>query len=101
MELVDALRRDGVVAVADGVADVTGDPVPGSLSAAIAHRLDFLPDRAREALRAASLLGVEFALADVAAVLDTRIADLVDAVEHAVAAGVLHGAGRRCASATP
>ncbi|GGS33230.1 ATP-binding protein [Actinokineospora fastidiosa] len=92
-ELVDALRRDGVVAVADGVAEVTGDPAPGSLDAAIAHRLDFLPADVRAVLRAAALLGVEFALADVAVVLDTRVAALVTAVDHALAAGVLCGSG--------
>src|SRR5947208_2678374 len=47
-----------VSAVADGAAR------PGSLAAAIDHRLDFLAEQTRHVLRAATLLGVVFSVAD-------------------------------------
>ena len=53
----------------------------------------------REVLRAAALLGMEFAVPDLAIVLGRRVADLVPAVDEACAAGVLaesgHGLGFR------
>ncbi len=68
-ELVDALARSSSLVVADGVAELTSDHAPGSLSAAIADRLRFVPAWVREVLRAAALLGVDFAVPDLATVL--------------------------------
>ncbi|MEV6522546.1 AAA family ATPase [Longispora sp. NPDC051575] len=88
-ELVGALSRGGGLAVdADGAVESTGEP-PTSLSAAIADRLDFLPEPVRGVLRAAALLGGDFAITDLAVVAGRPVADLVDALAEARAAGVL------------
>src|SRR6202044_1903014 len=70
-----------------------------SLSAAIADRLGVVTTPTREGLKAAALLGMEFAVSDLAVVLPRNVADLVAAVDEARAAGVLtesgHGLGFR------
>ncbi|HEV2783929.1 MAG TPA: AAA family ATPase [Actinophytocola sp.] len=89
-ELMGALVRATRVTVTDkGVVETTGGSVPGSLVAAITHRLDFLPREVRAVLQGAALLGVEFLVSDLAIVLDRRIAELVPAIDEARAAGVL------------
>jgi DNA-binding CsgD family transcriptional regulator len=89
-ELVDALARSSGLAINDaGAAELTSDSAPTSLSAAIAHRLDFVTGQVREVLRAAALLGVEFAVTDLATVLGHSVADLVPAVDEACTVGVL------------
>jgi DNA-binding CsgD family transcriptional regulator len=99
-ELVAALARgSGVTVTEAGAAELTGGSAPGSLSAAIADRLGFLAGPVRDALRAAALLGTEFAVPDLAAVLGRGVPDLIPAVNEACAAGVLaesgHGLGFR------
>ena len=63
--------------------------MPDSLPAAIAHRLGFVSAPTKEVLRAAALLGVEFAVPDLTTVLGRSVADLVPALEEARATGVL------------
>jgi DNA-binding CsgD family transcriptional regulator len=93
-ELVDALNRSSSLAITDaGAAELTSGPTPSSLSAAIADRLGFVPGWVRQVLRAAALLGVDFAVPDLAIVLGRGVADLVPAVEEACAAGVLAESG--------
>ena len=93
-ELVGALARGSSLTITDaGAAELTSGPVPGSLSAAIADRLGFVSGSVREVLRAAALLGVDFAVPDLATVLGRGVADLVPAVEGARAAGVLAESG--------
>ena len=92
-ELVDALARSSSLCVSEGTAELTSDRAPGSLSAAIADRLRFVPVWVREVLRAAALLGVEFAVPDLATVLGRGVADLIPAVDEARAAGVLAESG--------
>ena len=94
-ELVAALARsDGLVRTAAGTAELVGGAAPGSLSAAIADRLGFVAGPVREVLRAAALLGVDFAVPDLAIVLGRNVAELVPAVDEACAAGVLADSGR-------
>jgi DNA-binding CsgD family transcriptional regulator/tetratricopeptide (TPR) repeat protein len=89
-ELLAALARSGGVAItAAGGAELAGGAVPGSLPAAIADRVGFLSSSTRAVLRAAALLGVEFAVPDLTAVLGRPVADLVPAIDEAVATGVL------------
>ncbi|MFI9385445.1 ATP-binding protein [Kutzneria sp. NPDC052558] len=76
-----------VTAVAEGAAR------PGSLAAAIDHRLDFLSEQTRHVLRAATLLGVVFSVADLGVVLGRSIVDLLPALDQASAAGVLVESG--------
>jgi DNA-binding CsgD family transcriptional regulator/tetratricopeptide (TPR) repeat protein len=93
-ELVAALARSSSLAITDaGAAELTSGPAPSSLSAAIADRLGFVSGPVREVLRAAALLGVDFAVPDLATVLGHGVADLVPAVDEACAAGVLAESG--------
>jgi DNA-binding CsgD family transcriptional regulator len=99
-ELVAALARSSRLTITQaGAAELAGDSAPGSLSAAIADRLDFVAGPVREMLQAAALLGTDFAVPDLAVVLGRSVADLVPAVDEARAVGVLaesgHGLGFR------
>jgi len=89
-ELFAALVRSGGIAVTpSGTAQLAADSVPDSLPGAIADRLDFVSPPTRQVLRAAALLGVEFALTDLTTVLGRGVADLVPALDEARASGVL------------
>ncbi len=93
-ELVAALARSSSVTITDaGAAELTSGPAPSSLSAAIADRLGFVSGAVRDVLRAAALLGVDFAVPDLAIVLGRGVADLIQAVDEARAAGVLAETG--------
>jgi DNA-binding CsgD family transcriptional regulator len=99
-ELVAALTRGSRLIITDaGDARLGSDSVPGSLSAAIADRVGFVTGPVREMLRAAALLGADFAVTDLAIVLGRSVADLIPAVDEACAVGVLvesgHGLGFR------
>jgi len=93
-ELVAALARNSSLTITDaGIAELLSGPAPSSLSAAIADRLDFVSGPVREVLQAAALLGVDFAVPDLATVLGRGVADLIPAVDGARAAGVLTESG--------
>ncbi len=93
-ELVAALTRSSSVTITGaGTAELTSGSAPGSLSAAIADRLGFVPGPVREVLRAAALLGVDFAVPDLATVLGRGVAELIPAIDEACAAGVLAESG--------
>ena len=93
-ELVAALARSSSVTITDeGTAELTNGPAPSSLSAAIADRLDFVSGSVREVLRAAALLGVDFAVPDLAIVLGRGVTDLIPAIDEACTAGVLAESG--------
>jgi DNA-binding CsgD family transcriptional regulator len=93
-ELVAALARGSSLTITEtGTAALASGSAPRSLSAAIADRLGFVGGPAREVLRAAALLGMEFAVPDLAIVLGRGVADLVPAVDEACAAGVLAESG--------
>jgi len=94
-ELVAALARGCGLAVTEaGTAELAGGSAPESLSAAIADRLGFVAGPVREVLRAAALLGTDFAVPDLAIVLGRNVADLIPAVDEARAVGVLAESGR-------
>ena len=93
-ELVAALARgSGLTVTEAGAATLASGSAPGSLSAAIADRLGFVAGPMREALKAAALLGVEFAVPDLAIVLGRSVPELIPAVDEACAAGVLAESG--------
>jgi len=95
-ELVAALTRSAQLTVTDaGAAELAGGSAPASLSAAIADRLGFVTGPVRDVLRAAALLGTDFAVSDLATVLGRSVADLIPAVDEACAAGVLVESGQR------
>jgi DNA-binding CsgD family transcriptional regulator len=89
-ELVAALTRGSRLAITEfGGAEVASDSVPGSLSAVIADRVGFVAGPVREVLKAAALLGGDFAVSDLAIVLGRSVADLVPTVDEACAVGML------------
>jgi DNA-binding CsgD family transcriptional regulator len=93
-ELVAALARSSSLTITDaGAATLASGPAPGSLSAAIADRLGFVTGPVRDVLRAAALLGVDFAIPDLAIVLGRSVADLIPSVDEACAGGVLAESG--------
>jgi len=99
-ELLAALSRSGGIAVtASGTARLAAETVPGSLPAAIADRLDFVSASTRDVLRAAALLGVEFAVPDLTTVLGKTVADVVPAIDEARTTGVLIDFGKGTALA--
>jgi DNA-binding CsgD family transcriptional regulator/tetratricopeptide (TPR) repeat protein len=94
-ELIAALARGSSLTITPaGDAELAGGSAPGSLSAAIADRLGFVTGPVRDVLRAAALLGVDFAVPDLAIVLGRSVADLVPAVDEACAVGVLAESGQ-------
>ncbi|HWC79324.1 MAG TPA: AAA family ATPase [Pseudonocardiaceae bacterium] len=95
-ELISTLHRDGGLAVRpSGVVEVQAAQVPGSLSAAIEHRLGFLSGDAHLVLRAAALLGMRFTATNLATALHRRMADLIPVLDQATVAGVLIETGTR------
>ncbi|HEX7163138.1 MAG TPA: AAA family ATPase [Trebonia sp.] len=93
-ELLAALTRSGGIAVtASGTVQLATATVPSSLPAAIADRIRFVSAPTREVLRAAALLGVEFAVSDLTTVLGKSVAGLVPALDEARATGVITDAG--------
>ncbi|RKT55344.1 BTAD domain-containing putative transcriptional regulator [Saccharothrix australiensis] len=95
-EAANALVRNRSVRVTAGVAEV--DPafteeVPRSLLDAVERTLEFLSEEAREVLRLAALLGVEFRVAELTAVTGRSPLELVGVLEEAVAATVVVEAG--------
>jgi DNA-binding CsgD family transcriptional regulator len=93
-ELVAALARGASLTVTEaGAAELASGSAPDSLSAAIADRLGFVAGPVREVLRAAALLGVDFAVRDLATVLSRAVPDLVQAIDEACATGVLAESG--------
>ena len=101
-ELFAALTRsDGISLTPAGAAQLAADNAPDSLPGAIADRLGFVSAPTREALRAAALLGVEFAITDLTAVLNKSVADLVPAVDEARTTGVLTDSGNGLAFRHP
>ena len=93
-ELVAALSRSSSLTITEtGAAELASGSAPDSLSAAIADRLGFVARPVREVLQAAALLGMDFAISDLAIVLDRSVTDLIPAVNEACAAGVLAESG--------
>ncbi|HEY6279067.1 MAG TPA: AAA family ATPase [Streptosporangiaceae bacterium] len=93
-ELVAALTRSSRLTLTGaGTVELTGGSAPSSLSAAIADRLGFVSRPVHDVLRAAALLGVDFAVPDLGIVLGRGVADLIPAVDEACAAGVLAESG--------
>jgi hypothetical protein len=90
-ELLDALVRDGRVAVEGGLAELAGEPggVPGTLAAAIGERLEVLPREVVRVLRCAAVLGLEFSVAELALVTGRPAGEVAALVGQAAAAGAV------------
>jgi DNA-binding NarL/FixJ family response regulator len=96
-ELVEALARDGLLAVTGPQAELRdgGHASPASLHVAISSRLGFVPEPTRKTLRMAALLGTEFDAGELAIVTQRPVAELADVLADAVASRVLSGGGDR------
>ncbi|MFF4899706.1 ATP-binding protein [Streptomyces sp. NPDC001068] len=98
-ELLDALARVGALSAADGRVELTaaGRDVQQltELRDVIADRLAGLSTDTQEALRAASLLGPEFSVRDLAAAVGLGPGSLLAVAEEALGAAVLESAGSR------
>jgi DNA-binding CsgD family transcriptional regulator len=97
-ELVDALYRESVIAVEDGVAEVSGQteaPLPGSLVEAIARRLDFLPRQGRDILEMAAVLGPAIDAGELSAVLGSPLVTVSETLVRAIEAGLLVDTGEQ------
>ena len=92
-ELVAALTRGARLTSADGWVDATDGATPSSLSAAINDRLEFLSTSARSLVRAAALLGLDFAVSELLVVTGHEVTTLLPALDEAAAAGVLRTDG--------
>ncbi|MET0423238.1 MAG: BTAD domain-containing putative transcriptional regulator, partial [Actinoplanes sp.] len=102
-ELITGLIRERGVRIVAGLAEVDAraDAMPQSLLDTVRATLDHLSPGSREALRYAAVLGVEFAVADVAAFTGRSPFDLMTDFEEAVAANVLVAAGSELAFRHP
>jgi DNA-binding CsgD family transcriptional regulator/tetratricopeptide (TPR) repeat protein len=103
-EMVAALDRERLLHTGDGTVDLTADDasgVPVSLVAAISDRLGFVSPGALADLRAAALLGIEFSITDLAALLGRPASELAPMVYEAMQAGVLAESGVRLAFRHP
>jgi DNA-binding CsgD family transcriptional regulator len=89
-ELVGALTADGSIGPAgDGRAEVAAVGLPPSLPLTILHRLSFLPRRTLDVLRAASVVGASFSVAELSLLTGTPSFELLAVLRESLAAGVL------------
>jgi DNA-binding CsgD family transcriptional regulator len=104
-ELVDVLAREGRLRIEPGVAAEVergaGVPVPTSLRAAIAGRIESLSQQTQRVLQSAALLGPEFSVTDLAIVRAKDAPELADALLEAYRAHVLIDSGPRTAFRHP
>ncbi|MEE6263922.1 ATP-binding protein [Plantactinospora sonchi] len=103
-ELVEALLRERMIRVRDGVADLPDDQadrVPVSLADALSGRLSFVPDVAVQALDTAAMLGHEFSVTELATLVRRPVRMLSNGLGDAVAAGILVRSGSRMAFRHP
>ncbi|MFI2351845.1 AAA family ATPase [Streptomyces sp. NPDC019443] len=96
-ELVESLVREGEVTVGARaeLRETSLSTVPRSLAAALDNRLSFVGPGALDMLRVAALLGREFSVTEVAALLGRSVIDISGDLQEAVAAGILVDAGQR------
>lgn len=89
LELVRGLRDEGALTEVDGQADAGAGSLPATVHAAIRRRVALLPDATLRVLKVASVLGARFDVTELAVVLDTEAAQLLDDLDAALKAGVL------------
>ncbi len=88
-ELLAALGEEGSLVAVDGLADVTHVTVPPTLRLTILRRLGFLSEETMQALRAATILGSNFSLADLSTTTTGSALALSEALREAIRASVL------------
>ena len=88
-ELIEGLRDDQAVQVANGRAGLVSAGLPARVSRVARHRLAGLSDQAQHLLRTAAALGGPFRLPDLAEMLGVTPAQLLPLVEETLAAGIV------------
>ena len=88
-ELLAAIREEGSLVAVDGLADVTHVTLPPTLRLTILRRLSFLSEETMQALRAATILGRNFSLADLSTATAGSVLALSEALREAIRASVL------------
>jgi len=103
-ELLDALMRGQATgaALAEGeLPDEVLERVPASFADALSDRLSVVSAPTAQMLRTAALLGGEFAVTDLAALLRRTASDLAEGLQDAVAAGLVVSVGDQLAFRHP
>jgi predicted ATPase len=91
-ELISALDRERFDATGPATAGISTDVLTGlppAFAAALSDRLTFMPAGTMEMLSVATLLGREFAVTDLAALLRRPALELTAEVQDALAAGII------------
>ncbi len=94
-ELITTLLGSGRIEFGPDLAELEGPDagLPESLAAVVRRRLSTLSPPAREMLGVAALFGMEFSVADLAAVLEKPPSALLTGLRQATTAAVLHESG--------
>lgn len=92
-EFLRALAEEGAIKEVEGRADVDEVTLPPTLRLTVLRRIGFLPEDTLAALRAASILGSRFSVADLAVTTSRPTSELAESLRGALAAGVLEGDG--------
>jgi DNA-binding CsgD family transcriptional regulator len=95
-ELISCLMKEGGASVGpEGFLELTAAGLPPSLRLTVLRELRFLPPPARDALRAAAVVGRVFSVGDVALISPGTVADVVAALDPAQQAGIIVPDGER------
>jgi DNA-binding NarL/FixJ family response regulator len=97
-ELIEALSKAGAIEFGDTGAELAADATPEPVdlvAATIAARLVYLDEEIRELLRTAALLGAEFSVTELSAVLRRPAGSLATAIQESIGGGVLEPVGAR------
>ena len=103
-ELLDALIRGQATGAASTEGELSDDMferVPASFADALSDRLSVVSAPTAQMLRTATLLGGEFVVTDLAALLRRTASDLAEGLQDAVAAGLVVSVGDRLAFRHP
>jgi DNA-binding CsgD family transcriptional regulator len=89
-ELLACLLREGAAAVSEeGLLELTGAGLAPSLRLTILEQLRFLPEATLEVLRAATVVGRAFSIADVALICPSSVSDVAAALSPAQRAAIV------------
>jgi predicted ATPase len=93
VELLAALRQEGLIKTVGKHADLESSGVPPTLRLTVLRRLSFLPDATLQALRGAAILGSSFSLTDLSVATGRPAAVLAGDLDEAIRAHVIHDDG--------
>ena len=94
-ELLRSCDEENHLRIEAGVAEITETSVPASLGATLVRRLSWLPERARDLLRLASLLGTSFTLTELSVLTGRSVVEVAAWLRDATLAGLVVGEGER------